>query len=200
MRTVIQEGRGLMASTSAQTSIGTTRSGKRVTYAEDVVRSVGARRALAALRIVMGFTFVWPFLDKLLGLGYSTPSDRAWVNGGTPAQGFMKAAEGPFGGVYGAITGVWADWLFMAGLLGLGVALLTGAGIKLAAWAGTLLLFMMYLAEFPLGRAGEGFTNPLVDSHWIEALAIIAVAATYAGDTWGLGKWWGRQVGDGILR
>ena len=169
-----------------------------VIYQEDVVRSVWARRLLAGLRLVLGFTFFWPFLDKLFGLGYATPSARAWVNGGTPAQGFMKNAEGPFAGFFKSIAGGWADWLFMLGLLGIGVALLAGAGLKLAAWAGALLLLMMYLAEFPLGQ--QGMSNPLFDSHWIEALGIAVCAATYAGDTWGLGKWWGRIVGNGILR
>lgn len=169
-----------------------------VIYQEDVVRSVWARRLLAALRLVLGFTFFWPFLDKLFGLGYATPSARAWIHGGTPAQGFMKNAEGPFAGFFKSIAGPWADWLFMLGLLGIGVALLAGAGLKLAAWTGALLLLMMYLAEFPLGQ--QGMTNPIVDSHWIEAFGIAVCAATYAGDTWGLGRWWGRIVGNGILR
>jgi thiosulfate dehydrogenase [quinone] large subunit len=187
-----------MAATVTDTR--TTTAGKPVTFQEDVVRSLWARRFLAALRIVMGWTFLWAFLDKVFGFGYATPSERAWINGGTPAQGFMKSAEGPFGGFFNSITGTWADWLFMLGLLGLGVALLTGAGVKVAAWTGTLLLALMYLAEFPIGRAGEGFTNVITDSHWIEALALLVIAATYAGDTWGIGKWWGRKVGDGFLR
>ena len=153
---------------------------------------------LGVTRLALGFTFLWPFLDKMFGLGYATPAARAWVNGGTPAQGFMKNAEGPFAGFFKSIAGPWADWLFMGGLLGIGIALLAGAGLKIAAWTAALLLFLMYLAQFPLGA--EGMTNPLIDSHWIEALAIGVLAATLAGDTWGLGKWWGRHVGNGILR
>jgi thiosulfate dehydrogenase [quinone] large subunit len=169
-----------------------------VTYQEEVVRSSVARKLLAALRIAMGFMFLWPFIDKMFGLGYATPAARAWVNGGTPAQGFMKNSEGPFAEFFKNIAGPWADWLFMAGLFGIGIALLAGAGLKIAAWTAALLLFLMYLAQFPLGA--EGMTNPLIDSHWIEALAIGVLAATLAGDTWGLGKWWGRHVGNGILR
>jgi thiosulfate dehydrogenase (quinone) large subunit len=169
-----------------------------VTYQEEVVRSSVARKLLAALRLVLGFTFMWAFIDKLFGLGYATPAAKAWINGGTPAQGFMKHAEGPFGSFFANIAGPWADWLFMTGLAGIGIALLTGAGLKIAAWTGALLLALMYLAEFPLGATG--MTNPLVDSHWIEALAIGVLATTLAGDTWGLGKWWGRHVGNGILR
>jgi thiosulfate dehydrogenase [quinone] large subunit len=170
-----------------------------VTFQEEVVRSALARRFLAGLRIVLGFTFLWPFIDKMFGLGYMTPSAKAWIHGGTPAQGFMKGAEGPLGSFFKNIAGPWADWLFMAGLLGIGVALLAGAGLKIAAWTGALLLALMYLAEFPLGTTGA-YTNPLIDSHWIEALGIAVLAATLAGDTWGLGKWWGRHVGNGLLR
>jgi len=169
-----------------------------VTFQEEVVRSVVARRFLAVLRIVLGFTFLWAFVDKMFGLGYATPEARAWVNGGTPAQGFMKNTEGFAADFFANITGPWADWLFMAGLLGIGVALITGAGLKIAAWTGGLLLALMYVAQFPLGA--EGATNPITDSHWIEALAIAVIAVTYAGDTWGLGKWWGRHVGNGFLR
>ena len=43
-----------------------------------------ARGAFAALRIVLGFTFLWAFVDKLFGLGYATPSERSWINGGSP--------------------------------------------------------------------------------------------------------------------
>lgn len=169
------------------------------TLQEEVVRSAPARRLLAGLRLILGFTFIWPFVDKLLGLGYATPAAKAWVNGGTPAQSFMKGTQGPFASFFKSIVGPWADWVFMAGLLGIGVALLTGAGLKLAAYSAGLLLLLMYLARFPLGTTGT-YTNPLLDSHWIQAFGIFVVAATYAGDTWGLGKWWRRRVGDGILR
>jgi thiosulfate dehydrogenase [quinone] large subunit len=172
-----------------------------VTFQEEIVRSAWARRFLAVMRIVMGWTFMWAFVDKLFGLGFATPSERAWINGGTPAQGFMKAGaetDNPFAQFFANIAGPWSDWLFMIGLFGIGIALLTGAGLKIAAWTGTALLLFMYLAQFPLYE--ERATNPITDSHWIEALALIVVAATYAGDTWGIGKWWGRIVGNGILR
>jgi thiosulfate dehydrogenase [quinone] large subunit len=169
-----------------------------VTFQEEVVRSNVARKLLAGLRLALGFTFLWPFVDKLFGLGYVTTSANAWIHGGKPAQGFMLHVEGPFGSFFKAIAGPWADWVFMAGLLGIGIALVSGAGLKIAAWTGAVLLALMYLAEFPLGQSG--MTNPLIDSHWIEALGIAVLAATYAGDTWGLGKWWGRKVGNGFLR
>ncbi|MEO7751949.1 MAG: DoxX family protein [Terracoccus sp.] len=169
-----------------------------VTLQQDIVRSPLARTFLAGLRIVLGFTFFWAFIDKMFGLGYATPSAKAWINGGTPAQGFMSRAEGPFGGFFQSISGPWADWLFMIGLLGIGVAVLAGAGLKLAAMTGGLLLALMYLAQFPLGA--EGMTNPLFDSHWTEALGLAVVTTTLAGDTWGIGKWWSTKAGNSILR
>ena len=172
-----------------------------VIYQEDIVRSSMLRKLLAVARIVIGWTFMWAFLDKVFGLGFATPSERAWINGGTPAQGFMKNQTGPFADFFASITGVWADWLFMLGLFGIGLAMLTGAGLKLAAWGGTLLMFLMYLAQFPLGQPAEvTSTNPITDSHWIEALVLLVAAYGLAGDTWGLGKWWAKRVGNGILR
>jgi hypothetical protein len=43
------------------------------------------------------------------------------------------------------------------------------------------------------GKLVSGSTNPIVDSHWHEALLLIIAAVTLAGDTWGLGKWWGNR-------
>lgn len=167
---------------------------------EQVVTSSAARLVLGIFRLIIGFYFVWAFIDKLFGLGYATPAERAWIRGGTPAQGFMNNTEGPFAGLFQGIAGPWADWLFMIGLLGIGVAVMFGAGLKVAAITGSILLFLMYLAQFPIGQAGAGFTNPVFDSHWVEALALITFAVTKAGDTLGVGKIWGRMVGDGWLR
>jgi thiosulfate dehydrogenase [quinone] large subunit len=164
---------------------------------ESVVSSPGARKVLAVARSVIGFTFLWAFLDKLFGLGFATPSARAWINGGTPAQGFIKGIDGPFHDVFQIVANPVGDWLFMAGLLGIGVAMIAGAGLRIAAVAGTLLMLFMFMAEWPAattivdGKVVSGSTNPSVDSHWHEALLLIISAVTLAGDSWGLGKWWG---------
>lgn len=172
-----------------------------VTMQTDIVRSSFARGALAFLRIVVGWIFLWAFFDKLLGLGFNTPGERAWINGGSPTRGFLENADGAFAGMFQAMAGAAPlfDWVFMAGLLGIGVATILGAGVKIAAVSGTLLVFMMYLAQFPLGREMAP-TNPITTAHWLEAAALITVAATLAGDTFGLGRWWSRIAGDGWLR
>ena len=164
---------------------------------ESIVTRPGVRKVLAIARVVIGFTFLWAFVDKLFGLGFATPSSRAWINGVTPAQGFIKSIEGPFKDVFQVFANPFGDWLFMIGLLGIGVAMIAGAGLRIAAVAGTLLMLFMFLAEWPTatslvdGKVVSGSTNPLVDSHWHEALLLIISAVTLAGDTWGLGTWWG---------
>lgn len=160
---------------------------------EHLITSLAVRRVLAGSRILIGWTFLWAFIDKTFGLGYMTPSERAWLNGGTPAQGFIKGIEGPFHDFFQVFANPFGDVLFMAGLLGIGVAMVLGAGLRIAAVAGTLLLFFMYLAELPMALGG---TNPVTDSHWIEAALLIISAMTLAGDTWGVGKWWSGVIGD----
>ena len=154
-------------------------------------------RVAAVLRIVMGLVFGWAFLDKVFGWGYSTSSANAWINGGSPTKGFLASIDhGPFATTFHDIAGAaWADWLFMLGLAGIALALLTGAGLRIAATTGSLLLLFMWIAEWPLARhtsTGEltRSTNPIIDDHLIYAVVLILLAALNAGVVWGLGKWW----------
>ncbi|WP_433293993.1 hypothetical protein ACQP2F_31975 [Actinoplanes sp. CA-030573] len=75
----------------------------------------------------------------------------------------------------------------MLGLLGIGVALILGIGLRIAAGAAVAMMALMWLAEWPLAK---GSANPITDYHFIYAVGAVVVALTYAGHTWGLGKWW----------
>lgn len=153
----------------------------------DLGRPSVADRVWAVTRIALGFVFAWAFVDKLFGLGYATAAERAWVDGGSPTAGFLGGVEGPFSGVYQAIAGqAWADWLFMAGLLGIGVALLAGVAMRVAAAAGALLLVLMWTAVLPI------VNNPFLDDHLVYALVLVGLAAAGADRVWGLGGWWSR--------
>jgi thiosulfate dehydrogenase [quinone] large subunit len=161
--------------------------------------TTGAAKFLAVFRVVLGFEFLWAFLDKTFGLGYATPSARAWINGGSPTKGFLSnVAVGPFESLFHSWAGAaWADWTFMVGLLAIGVALILGVGLRVAAVSGTAMMLLMWAAEWPLAKftsAGEPTmsVNPFVDYHIIYALALIALAVTYAGHAWGLGRQWAR--------
>ena len=151
------------------------------------------RYTLAGLRLALGWVFLWAFLDKLFGLGHETPSAGAWINGGSPTKGFLgKAVSGPFEGFYHGFAGAaWADWLFMLGLAGIGLALIAGIGIRIAAGSGAVLLVAMWTAVLPPEN------NPFVDDHLIYAGVLILLALTAAGDTLGLGRVWSRL---GIVR
>jgi len=172
------------------------RASKTEPVQSDIVTSSPARKALAVLRVAFGLTFLWAFFDKLLALGFSTGVDpkgavdrfgpAAWINGGSPTEGFLKfGADGPFKGLYNSIGGAaWADTLFMLGLLGLGLALTFGFGIRIAAAGGAVLYFLMWTVALPPE------TNPVLDAHILGLISMVVLGLTLAGDTWGLGKAW----------
>jgi thiosulfate dehydrogenase [quinone] large subunit len=157
-------------------------------------------RALATLRIAFGITFLWAFLDKTFALGFHTGYDQegnldrfgpaAWINGGSPTEGFLSfgvPADNPFHGFFTGLAGhAWVDWLFMLGLLGIGVTLLLGVGMRIGAAAGALMYAFMYAAVLPLEN------NPVVDDHLVGIIVMAVLALGAAGTTWGLGRWWNR--------
>jgi thiosulfate dehydrogenase [quinone] large subunit len=154
------------------------------------------RRVLATLRIAFGLTFLWAFVDKVFALGFHTGYDQtgtldrfgdaAWINGGSPTEGFLKfGADGPFKSFYNSIGGTaWADMLFMLGLLGIGLALTLGIGMRFAAVAGATMYVLMWTVVMPPEN------NPLIDDHILGALSVVALTLLNAGNTWGLGHWW----------
>ncbi|WP_405968404.1 DoxX family membrane protein [Streptomyces sp. NBC_00015] len=155
--------------------------------------------ALASLRLLTGFVFLWAFLDKTFGLGYATPSGKGWIDGGSPTKGFLgSVAVGPMESTFHSWAGdPWANWLFMLGLLGIGLALVLGVALRFAAVAGTAMMTLMWVAEWPPARhLSDGSpsmsTNPFADYHVLYAVALIVLAATAAGDTLGAGRLWAR--------
>ena len=72
----------------------------------------------------------------------------------------------------------------MLGLLGIGLALTLGIGMRIAGAAGALLYLMMWTVVLPPDN------NPVIDEHILGAISMVVLAATHAGDTWGLGRRW----------
>ena len=141
---------------------------------------------LALLRISMGFIMLWAFLDKLFGLAFSTAANKSWLAGASPTEGFLKmAVKGPFAPFYQSLAGnAVVDWLFMLGLLLIGLALILGIGMKIAGYAGAALMFLMWSALlFPKN-------NPIFDEHIIYLLLFLLFATGKAGQSFGLGNWW----------
>jgi thiosulfate dehydrogenase [quinone] large subunit len=175
------------------------RTGTAPASGEAATATATATRAhvFAGVRILTGFVFLWAFLDKTFGWGYATPSGKGWIDGGSPTKGFLSGvAAGPMESTFHDWAGAgWANWLFMLGLLGVGLALLSGIALRLAAVAGTAMMALMWMAEWPLAKhLSDGSLsmspNPLVDYHIIYAAVLIALAAVGAGTTWGLGRTW----------
>ena len=160
-------------------------------------RTDTAAKSMAVLRIATGLLFLWAFADKAFGLGYATQSKNAWFSGGSPTKGFLSRVDvGPFESTFHAWAGTWwADLLFMAGLFAIGVAVTLGIGLRISAAAGAVMMLLMWAAEWPPAQhnsAGEATmsTNPIIDYHVVYALVLITLAATAAGATWGVARWW----------
>ena len=145
---------------------------------------------IAALRIFLGWVFFWPFLDKVFGLGFTTKAEQAWLNGGSPTTGFLKfGTKGPFADMFQNLAGnMFVDWIFMLGLLGIGIALILGICMRIASYSGALLLLLMYLAVIPPEH------NPFLDEHIIYALMLLILPMLGSGHHFGLGKWWNNMA------
>jgi thiosulfate dehydrogenase [quinone] large subunit len=142
----------------------------------------------ASLRVSIGLIFLWAFFDKVFGWGFSTTAEQAWIRGGSPTTGFLKfGTKGPFADFFQSLAGsAFIDWLFMIGLLGIGLGLLLGICVKIASWSGVVMLLLMWLAVLPPPH------HPFIDEHVVYALVLMGVATTTvrSEDYFGLGKRW----------
>src|SRR3989344_704828 len=135
------------------------------------------RYAFALLRIAIGLIFLWAFFDKLLGLGFATASDKSWILGNSPTSGFLSnAVHGPFKLFYNYLAGnPVVDWLFMLGLLLIGLSLVLGTFLNIACYSGALLMFLMWSALLPPAN------HPFLDDHIIYLLALIGLSRIESG-------------------
>jgi thiosulfate dehydrogenase [quinone] large subunit len=105
-------------------------------------------------------------------LGFATLPDKSWLLGNSPTFGFLKNATiGPFSNIFKNLAGnLMVDWLFMVGLLLIGISLTFGIAIKTASYSGALLMFLMWIAVLPKEH------NPILDDHIINLLVLIGIA------------------------
>lgn len=120
----------------------------------------------------MSFIFLWAFVDKTFGLGFSTKSKDAWIHGGSPTTGFLKfGTHGPLASFFQNLAGQpIVDWLFMLGLLFIGLTLLLNRFLFLGAIAGVIMVMLMWLALLPPEN------NPLIDEHVVYAIVLTIFA------------------------
>ena len=139
-----------------------------------------------AARLLLGWTFLWAFLDKLFGFGFATQRGDAWIRGGSPSTGFLDFETAiPFERFFTDVLGAsLLDWGFMLGLAFIGISLILGVFIRISAWTGAALLVLLYISAFP------PIHNPVVDGHLVYAVALGGIALSDGGDALGLGVWW----------
>ena len=135
---------------------------------------INSQNILTGLRFAMGLIFLWAFFDKLFGFGFATEAGKAWLRGGSPTTGFLSfGVRGPFVEFFHSLAGsAVVDWLFMLGLLFIGLTLLVNRYVWWGCIAGIAQLSLMYLALLPPEN------HPFIDDHivYILALAFIAVS------------------------
>src|SRR5690242_15221535 len=123
-----------MTTTERQKSYTITATGVTSVAAPETPTQRWTRYIAATIRLSLGWTFLWAFLDKTFALGHETGVDAksgvidyfgpaAWIHGGSPTAGFLGfATKGPLAGFYSGLAGnTVVDWIFMIGLLGIGL-------------------------------------------------------------------------------
>lgn len=148
------------------------------------MRLLPEQRLWGLLRITLGLLLLWAFFDKVFGLGFSTAPASAWLKGGSPTTGFLlHGVHGPLAPLFEQLGGSpIIDWLFMLGLLGIGLALTFGIVMRLATITGVILFGLMYLALFPPAQ------NPIIDEHLIYILLLLTLNKVQAQKYLGFGS------------
>lgn len=143
---------------------------------------------IVSIRLCLGWIFFWAFIDKVFGLGFATESGKAWLDGVSPTEGYLSfGTSGPLGGFYQAIAGhPVTDVLFMAGLALVGLSLIFGVGLRIAGYAGALMMLLMWASVLPPSH------NPLIDEHIVYGIVLVGIANSDAGRHFGLGTWWSK--------
>jgi len=181
-----------------------TPSTEQVLYAPAATREDEVRggRVWGVLRLAIGWVFLWAFLDKLLALGFATGrnpetgvadrlGDAAWIHGGSPTDGFLKFGlhtKEPFTGFYEGLVGsTLIEWVYMASMAAIGIALILGIATRLAAGAGIVWMVLFYTAS-----ALSPENNPFLDDHVVYAIVLAGIALIGGGRHLGLGRQWER--------
>jgi len=184
--------------------MSTTTHTSEIAVADDRITTTAGQKWAAVVRILLGFTFLWAFLDKNFAWGYSTT--KAWMFGtgdGNPTAGFLKFGVNPNGPLNDFYTNLAPstpngiiNWLFMGALLGAGLGLMLGVGMRISCIGASLLLISMFLAVAPWakyedkGGSTVASNNPLLDEHIIYAATLMVLMFICAGRYWGLGRLW----------
>lgn len=129
--------------------------------------------SLLLLRLGLGWYFIYAGWTKVIT--YFTPA-KDWT-----ASGFLSNSQSPFADFFVGMAGnPVIDYLNAFGLLLIGLGLFSGTLVRFAAFWGSLLMVLYYLAGYPPENAF------IIDDHIIFVFAFIVLAAFGAGRYLGL--------------
>jgi len=153
-----------------------------------------AAKAIAALRMFLGFGFLFAGLSKFLMIGATAPFTAAgFLKFGTAGSwpGVAEAAEGappvilnPTHELWLALAGNQAllsvtDTMIVFGQIAIGTALILGLATRFSAVMGALMMVLLTIAAWDFGHG-------LVNQTSLYAVVALVLAATHAGRVWGL--------------
>lgn len=155
-------------------------------------------KAIAGLRVFLGFGFLYAGLSKFLMIGADTPFNSAgflkfgtagtWPGVAEAAQGAPPAIVNPTQGLWLALAGnptlvSLVDTLIVFGQVAIGIALIIGLATRFSALMGAVMMVLLTVAAWDFGHG-------LVNQTSLYAVVAVFLAATHAGKVYGL---------DGIL-
>jgi len=124
---------------------------------------------LAVFRILVGWLMLWPFFDKLFGLGFKTPAGSGMIDGVSPSSFVTFVTGGIFKDFYDSLGGNQIiDIILMLGLLVLGVTLILGIASRLSTIGVSAFLLIMYSLHIPPED------NPIIDHRIVLIVGMIA--------------------------
>jgi len=146
--------------------------------------SPGAMIAITVLRVMVGWHFLYEGIAKM--------SASSWS-----AAGYMKAARGPFAGLFKWIAGQPnlldnANLITMYGLTIVGVLLILGLFTRLASLGGIGFILLFYLCNPPF--VGYFYSLPtegsylVVNKNLVELCALVVILLTGSGRFAGLDR------------
>ena len=132
---------------------------------------------LALLRIAMGWLFFYAGITKILNPEWSA---NGYLVGAKTFPAFYQWLTQP---EILPIINFANKW----GLLLIGIALILGIGVRIAAGAGMLLMILYYFPVLTFPTIGKN--SYIIDEHIIYALALWLLTAAHSGRVWSLYPW-----------
>jgi thiosulfate dehydrogenase (quinone) large subunit len=146
--------------------------------------------ALVVLRTLIGWHFLYEGFYKAMLPGWSREGVPL---AGWSSAGYLKAATGPFAGLFKGLAGSsWldkVDLLVIAGLLVVGLSLMLGLFTQAGCAGALLLLAVFYLSAIPLHGLPQPHTEGaylIVNKNLVEAAAVLVLLSFRTGRIAGL--------------